>query len=84
MIGKLVIVDWEDAWCNTDAWKSLESIIRDNQPRKCQSIGILLAKDKNTLTVVPHRFDIENETYQSGTGEMHIPAKAVKKIKVIK
>lgn len=64
----LVLVNWRDAaGGNRSGWRTLESMKGDGL-HACQSVGFLLRRTDEFITVVPH------VSLDQGDGEISIPA----------
>ena len=70
----LIYVQWWDAH-NRDGWTSTETAISECGPHAIDSVGWLIAKNDEHLTIAPHIAPHSVEGY------MHIPISAIKKRK---
>ena len=73
---RLVYVEWEDARGVTSEWTDVQTLAQADTC-VCVSIGILLAKDRQRLVILPHYMG--DDPY-GGCGEMVIPRSQVRRM----
>jgi hypothetical protein len=78
----IVLIIWQDAATIKDNWHSLERGIQ--HASVCASVGYMIAKNKNVITLYAH-IALEDEwSEEAGKGNMIIPVKMVKSITYLK
>lgn len=77
----LVLIEWVDSFGCASNWGEVKDL-HDREPPICRSVGWLLVDGDNIKVVVPHMHESDAEigATESGTGDMSIPAVAVRKI----
>lgn len=79
---RLVSVEWEDSF-GGGGWSPADEATA-NVPQVCRSVGWLIAESKSRIVVAPH-LSLENELHDrlDVSGEMTIPKKSIRRIKVL-
>jgi hypothetical protein len=81
---KLVLVEWVDSY-SMHGWKPLDNLIKECEPLLCRSVGWLASKKNGHVLIVPHLSGEQNEGITVyGTGDITIPAKAIRKMTVLR
>ena len=76
---KLVIIDWEDSASHHQVWTNVNTL-KESKPTMCRSVGWLLYNGQDCKVIASH---IGEDEVNAG-GDMIIPAKAIKKITVLR
>ncbi len=79
---RLVLIEWIDSFGCSSTWQKLEA--NDPKPLNCQSVGWLLHDGKKCKVIVPHITKPEDGFSQQGMGDLTIPSKVIRSIKVLK
>tara|TARA_X000001382_G_scaffold118925_1_gene99403 strand:- start:446 stop:739 length:294 start_codon:yes stop_codon:yes gene_type:complete len=64
-LPRLVIINWEDAISPTHGWTSVDEV--KSQLADCISIGVVIAEDSKTITIVSHMSGDESSTDIDGS-----------------
>jgi hypothetical protein len=72
---RLVLVEWLDSR-RGEGWTRLEDIQSDCLPTKCRSVGWIVFKDSNSITIAGHL----GENPQQCCGDMTIPNRSIVRI----
>lgn len=78
---KLVLIEWEDSVLGFQGWKEISDNL--NLPTQFISVGFLVSKSKEKITLYPHIEDSE-EINIVGAGDITIPTSAIRKIVYLK
>ncbi len=79
---KLVLIEWVDAHSH-DRWVEIEVSVESCETALIRSVGWLLKKTKNCVTIAPHISKVGSiDSHVSG--DMTIPAKAIRKMTVLR
>lgn len=73
----LVLIDWVDAH-GFNGWNKIEEVRENNKLFPCKSVGWLIAKSKDSVTVASH---IGGHNVD---GDMSIPRRAITKMTVLR
>lgn len=75
---KLVLIEWEDASSRDESWSSHETLENRSQLIAITSVGWLMGRTRDRTTIAAH---LSND---SATGDMTIPTKTIKKMRVLR
>jgi hypothetical protein len=80
----LVLIEWQDATGGYRDWTQLEFLMRELPI--CVSVGYLIYKGKDRLTLLPHYIkDMPEEgSVPFGFGEITVPIKTIVKMTVLR
>lgn len=79
---RLVLVDWIDSYGAAANWQSIENY--SPSPMRCQSVGWIVSKNKDSIAVVPHLSEKGHpDVPQQGCGDMTIPKSAIVRIQTL-
>ena len=80
---KLAFIEWQDAsgpatarWDHVDEW--------EHDSYMCYSVGWILAKGADYISLVPHFGHVNEPSNEQMTGMMQIPRKMVKRVVYLK
>jgi hypothetical protein len=79
-LGKLVQVEWEDAFGCASSWESIKETKAD--PMMAISVGWVMRESERGLLLVPHRAMLPEE--EDGCGDMVIPRAAILHIRELR
>jgi hypothetical protein len=75
---KLVLIEWEDSQLGYQGWKFIEDI--KTQVPVVLSVGFLIHEDEKCKVLYPHLQLEQDGEAKSGSGDILIPASAIKKV----
>lgn len=78
----IVLVEWKDAATIKENWHEIKKDIQEAST--CMSVGYMVAKNKNVLTLYAHIGLEDDWSSECGKGNMIIPTKMVRSIKYLK
>ncbi len=82
---RLVLVEWTDAAASTEAtWHRVDSVIRDDTPFTCFSVGWIMSENTTHITVAPHFGNVHEKDGEQVTGFMHIPKPMIRRMRRLK
>ena len=77
-VGKLVLVEWEDAGAHTAEWLFVEGL--DFEPKLCRSVGWVVHDTTRTLAIVStHGYSPKDSEQVSGV--VQIPRGMVRRVR---
>ena len=70
-----VLIRWRDSYGPTARWQEIDEL----QPTElvATSVGWIVAKNKDSLVLVPHLIDGNERVAKQGCGEMTIPRRSI-------
>jgi len=81
---KLVLIEWVDSY-SSRGWKPLNDLIDECEPLLCRSVGWLASEKNGSKLLVPHLSgENSNSIITYGSGNITIPAKAIRKTTVLR
>jgi hypothetical protein len=78
-VGKVLQIDWEDAWSNGDMWTKAE--VEKTKPLIMILYGYCLRDDKSGITVAMERRHTGDDKYRI---VWHVPRAMIRKVRVLR